>query len=900
MRLSWPLTGRSEELLAIEATISDSDVFGIVVGGAAGVGKSRIVREALSAAVARGCEGRWAVGTSSARTLPLGAFNVWSQPDVTDTIRLVRGVIESLTAAPEGATVVVAVDDVHLLDDLSIFVVQQIVQRGAAKVVLTVRSGDPIPTAVQEIWRGGQFDRLELQPLSQNESATLLSATLGSVDPDAAQRLWTLTHGNALYLRNVVERELADGRLEVQEGAWRWTGDPIVAPGLVEVIESRIGTLPTAVGEVIDALAVGEPIQLAALRRITSPAAVEDADTRGLILLEPAVGGLEVRVAHPLYGEVRRERTAPTRLRRLRGLVATELAASEHRDDVQVLVRRATLSLESDLTPDADLLVRAANGAVWLADLPLADRLAEAAIRAGAGSEANFVRAHALSWLSRGEEADAVLAEVRTSELTDDDTARFAFLRASNMLWVLADPVRAKELIDDAARTTPQRARSYIDAFLTVYWFAMDQPALATLASEHLALDELPAVVDAELAWALTAIYADAGRTTDAVAVAEGGYTGATRSLDAPQMRFNIADAHVSALLLAGRIQDAVAVAERAREQAADLPGAAHLLGGAVAGRAALGAGRLDTACALLEQAAAMLSASGHALGWGYRYHFPLSTALAIRGFPNDGGRRTVRARSAATSVSVAGLRTEPRPRLGVGWPGCRQRSDHDHAVGGRNGAIPRGIRCRGVVPTDRHTVRRPFGCASSARARGDRRGTTRRSCPPVRRGPPRRRRSGIGRGVRGLRAHGRPRRGRGCGRARGRRLPPPRAARVGIGMLDARRRARRTMRRRRHPCTSRGQRRPTADRSRARDRHADRRRTVEPRHRRASDPVGPHRRQSRLPRHAENRDHQPRRTRQVVAQALAGIAAARRRDHRCRRLGRTLTRTLEIAVVSY
>jgi DNA-binding CsgD family transcriptional regulator len=636
VRLSWPLTGRSEELLAIEAAISDSDVFGIVVGGAAGVGKSRIVREALSAAVARGCEGRWAVGTSSARTLPLGAFNVWSQPDVTDTIRLVRGVIESLTAAPECATVVVAVDDVHLLDDLSIFVVQQIVQRGAAKVVLTVRSGDPIPTAVQEIWRGGQFDRLELQPLSQNESATLLSATLGSVDPDAAQRLWTLTHGNALYLRNVVERELADGRLEVQEGAWRWTGDPIVAPGLVEVIESRIGTLPTAVGEVIDALAVGEPIQLAALRRITSPAAVEDADTRGLIVLEPTVGGLEVRVAHPLYGEVRRERTAPTRLRRLRGLVATELAASEHRDDVPVLVRRATLSLESDLTPDADLLVRAANGAVWLADLPLADRLAEAAIRAGAGSEANFVRAHALSWLSRGEEADAVLAEVRTSELTDDDTARFAFLRASNMLWVLADPVRAKELIDDAARTTPQRARSYIDAFLTVYWFAMDQPALATLASEHLALDELPAVVDAELAWALTAIYADAGRTTDAVAVAEGGYTGATRSLDAPQMRFNIADAHVSALLLAGRIQDAVAVAERAREQAADLPGAAHLLGGAVAGRAALGAGRLDTACALLEQAAAMLSASGHALGWGYRYHFPLSTALAIRGFPND------------------------------------------------------------------------------------------------------------------------------------------------------------------------------------------------------------------------------------------------------------------------
>ncbi|MDT5324747.1 MAG: hypothetical protein QOF25_1899 [Mycobacterium sp.] len=635
MRLSWPLTGRSDEMGAIEAAIVDPDVSGIVVCGAAGVGKSRIAREALSAALSRGCEGRWAVGTSSARTLPLGAFNAWAQSGVIDTVQLVHGVIESLTAAPAGTTVVVAVDDVHLLDDLSTFVVQQIVQRGAAKLVLTVRDGEPIPAAVQDIWRGGEFDRLDMEPLSLDETAALLSATLGgSVDPDAAQRLWTLTRGNALYLHNIVEQEVTDDRLEMQHGSWRWIGDPIVAPGLVELIESRIGDLAAPVADVIDALAVGEPIELAALTRITDPAAVEEADTRGLITLEPSVGGVEARVAHPLYGEVRRKRAAPTRLRRLRGLVAAELAASPNRDDVRVAVRRATLSLDSDLTPDADMLVKAAHGAVWLADLPLADRLAEAAIRAGAGPEANFVRAHALSWLSRGEEADAVLAEIPTSQLTDPDQARFAFLRASNMLWVLGDPARAKELIDDASRTTapsPQ-TRSYIDAFLTVYWFAMDQPGLATQASKDLALDDLPAVVDAEMAWALAAISADAGRTTEAVADADAGYSVAARSFDPPQMRFNIADAHVSALLLSGRVRDAVNVAERVRQQAADLPGAAHLLGAAVAGRAALGAGRLNTACSLLEQAVVALSASGHAIGWGYRYDFPRSTALAVRG----------------------------------------------------------------------------------------------------------------------------------------------------------------------------------------------------------------------------------------------------------------------------
>ena len=632
MRVSWPLIGRSEEMRLIEAAILASDVSGIVVSGAAGVGKSRIAREALSAAASRGCKTHWAIGTSSARTLPLGAFAAWAQSGGTDTVQLVRGVIESLTAAPAGATVVVGVDDVHRLDDLSTFVVHQIVQRAAAKVVLTVRDGEPIPAGIQELWQAGQFDRLDLQPLSPDETTTLLTASLGgSVDPQAARRLWRLTRGNVLYLRHIVEQEVAAGRLEKRHGYWRWIGDPMMPRGLVELIEFRIGTLPTAVGDVVDALAIGEPIELAALRRITDPGAVEEADTRGLITLDHLDAGIEVRVAHPLYGEVRRKRAARTRLRRLRGLVAAELAAADDRDDMRVVVRRATLSLDSDLEPDADLLLRAAHGAVWLADLPLADRLADAAVRAGAGPEAQFMRAHALSWLSRGQEAEAVLAEVPITALTDQDRARYTFLRASNMLWALADPARAKELIDDA-HTTAGQARSCIDAFLTVYWFALDRPDAATQASKDLALDDLPAVVGTETAWALAAISADAGRTTDAVAVADAGYTVATRCFDAPHMRFNIADAHVSALLLAGRVTDAVDVAERVRQEAADLPGAAQLLGAAVAGRAALGAGRLDTACLLLEQAAGALSASGHAIGWGYRYHVPRATALAMRG----------------------------------------------------------------------------------------------------------------------------------------------------------------------------------------------------------------------------------------------------------------------------
>ncbi|GAY18944.1 LuxR family transcriptional regulator [Mycobacterium sp. shizuoka-1] len=631
MRLSWPLIGRTGQMKAIESAIAAPDVAGVVVSGAAGVGKTRIAREALSFATSRGFEIRWVVGASSARSIPLGAFTAWTRPGASETVQLIRGVLDSL-AAP-GARVVLAVDDAHLLDELSIFVVHQLVQRNVATVLLTVRDGEPIPPALQEIWTAGRFDRLELAPLTPDETTAVLSATLnGSIEPASSQRLWQLTGGNALYLRNIVEQEVTDGRLTQRRDTWHWSGDPALPADLVGLVESRIGTLAMPVGDVIDILAVAEPIDLDTLMHIADPAAIEEAETRGLVTLEPAGGTVHVRVAHPMYSEVRRRRASVTRLRRLRGLVAAELARSVDRSDIRSVVKQAALSIESDLPPDMDLLVQAAHGAVWLADLRLADRLAEAAVAAGAGPEPNFVRAHALSWLSRGQEADAVLTEVAAGDLSEDDLARLAFLRASNMLWALGDPQRAKQILDEASGVAPPAARTYLDAFAAVYHFATDNPRAAGQSARGLDLAELPPVVGAEIGWALTAISGEAGQTGEAEARAESGYLAATRRFDAPQMRFNIADAHLTALLLAGRVRDATAVAQDVGRQAADLPGEAQLLGGAVTGRAELGAGRLDAACRLLRHATVGLSAAGHAMGWAFRYSVPLVTALAMHG----------------------------------------------------------------------------------------------------------------------------------------------------------------------------------------------------------------------------------------------------------------------------
>ncbi|WP_324609886.1 hypothetical protein [Mycolicibacterium elephantis] len=163
MELSWPLVGRTKQMLAIEAAISAPEVSGVLICGPEGAGKSRIAREALSAAASHGYETRWTGGAASARAIPLGAFTAWAPSDVTDTFALLRGVIESLTATSDGAPVVLGVDDVYLLDDLSTFVVHQIVQRDAAKVIFTVRDGESIPPGIQELWTKNRFDRIDLE-----------------------------------------------------------------------------------------------------------------------------------------------------------------------------------------------------------------------------------------------------------------------------------------------------------------------------------------------------------------------------------------------------------------------------------------------------------------------------------------------------------------------------------------------------------------------------------------------------------------------------------------------------------------------------------------------------------------------------------------------------------------
>ncbi|MGY4646738.1 putative ATPase/class 3 adenylate cyclase [Mycobacterium sp. URHB0021] len=288
---------------------------------------------------------------------------------------------------------------------------------------------------------------------------------------------------------------------------------------------------------------------------------------------------------------------------------------------------RAAFAWSAELEPDPEVLVRAARGAAWLLDLPLADRLADAALSAGAGVQANVIRAHALSFLGRGHEADALLIDAQRMDHTELGQAGYTTLRAINRHFTLADPTGAKILIDQAAESAGRPARSVITAFLTVYWAAMGCPKAAEASSRLIAWHQIPDVAARATAWAITVALGDSGSTSAAVGAAEAGYAIPVRGY------FVITDAHVGALLLAGRISDAQGEAQTFRRRVAVYASPQFdPIFAAVAGRSDLGAGRINTACVMLESAATTFAAMGEPQGWWYRAQLARTTALAVAG----------------------------------------------------------------------------------------------------------------------------------------------------------------------------------------------------------------------------------------------------------------------------
>ena len=598
-----------------------------MLAGAAGVGKTRLAREALKRAAGQHTETRWAYGTASARSTPLGAFEGLLGDLGSDPARIVRRAVDALGSS-SGPRPLIAVDDAHELDELSALVVHNLVVRGVATVLVTLRSGEEAPDAVTALWKDEHLPRLELQALSASETTALLEQVLDAhVDSTGVDRLWSLSQGNLLFLRHLVDGELRSGRLRKVAGIWQWPETPELSAELTELVRSTMGELTTSVRDAVDLLALGEPLPLDALDSVAGPAAVEEAEQRALVRIVPEPR-LAVRLAHPLYGEVRRTEMGQVRARRLRGLIATFLAGD---DSSAEPLRCAVLALESDLRPDPGRFLAAARQAVGLFDLALGERLARAAAEAGGGFDARLAQALALSWLSRGEEADDILAGLSGSAPNDEAWALVTGARLGNLFWTLRRTDDAERLLAETLERAEGHIRSFFTAIRVAFDASLGRPRRALEAGLAL-LDEpgLPVLWVLMAANGVAATGAVLGQVDLVRRVAAQGYKAAAQATEGGIPRFGLADWHILALRLSGDVHGAEEVALEVRRETVDVLGPAHLMGLVLLGQAELARGRVRTAERWLHEAWAGLRDSGHEFRFRCRMH--LTQALALQG----------------------------------------------------------------------------------------------------------------------------------------------------------------------------------------------------------------------------------------------------------------------------
>lgn len=433
---------RGGESESIRAALTGTEFVGAILTGDAGVGKTTLARQATAAV---GGNVRWVAGTESARSIPLGVFaHMVGVYTAHDPVTFMAAAREALLA--DGETII-GVDDAHLLDQLSATLLLQLAIDKAARIVCTVRSGVQVPDAVTSLWKDGHLLRIDLTPFTEQQSVELVESMLGGqLEGFTANLMWESSGGNALFLRHLVEGALEAGTLRQVNGVWQLRGRAAVTSELAALLEDRVEQLPESVLRVLELLTFCEPIDLDVLAELAGEDAVEQAETRGVVRIVENGHQLLVRYNHPLFGEVIRRRLGIASARRLRGRLYSSLRERPI-NSASDRIRLAELALDSDKSADLELFEAAAADAIGLANIPLGERFARAAVERRGGVESADLLARALLWQGHRIEAERTLASFDPDQLNEVQLARWGSTRVSNLLWAMGDADRADEVL---------------------------------------------------------------------------------------------------------------------------------------------------------------------------------------------------------------------------------------------------------------------------------------------------------------------------------------------------------------------------------------------------------------------------------------------------------------------
>jgi DNA-binding NarL/FixJ family response regulator len=613
------LVGRSAELALLLDTVTAPGGRGAIVSGPAGVGKSELVRAACSRLEPPSWTAHSVRGTRAVATIPFGAFVRFlptaASPPVHQLEVLVRLSDELLATAGTGR-LLVGVDDAHLLDDSSAALISSLVERGAA-VLATVRTGEPVADSIGALRKDLGVGHLELGPLDRVALDQLALAALGGTpDPDLSTKLWDLSGGNPLFANELLRGGRQQGVIVEDDGRWVWSGSMPRCDVLHDVLRQHLDDGGPDAREVVEIVALAEPLALGALGAIVPVAHISQAERAGLVTID---GDDAVRLVHPLFGELVRLEMGRARAVMIASALADAVGVLDGEREV---LRVADWQLQgSPATADPALLARAAGRASGVGDPDTAIRFASAALDRGAGPEIVPVLADSLYRAGRFDEVEPVIARVLRDPAAGSSIRRQALMaQASTQFWGLGEGALALATLDAGLDGLDRSDRHEVEAHHASICFFSGAVSGTIVRLDRLLADETLGPGGRVRASTLAAIaLAVAGRVDESLRRAEESFAACPQEGgDLAGFLGGVLMSKALACMTAGRLDEAESVVRCLAQMAGDqrqalFVGPLHMM----LGRILLLRGRLADAVAELEAADSAVEVdASRILGW--------------------------------------------------------------------------------------------------------------------------------------------------------------------------------------------------------------------------------------------------------------------------------------------
>ena len=268
----------------------------------------------------------------------------------------------------------------------------------------------------------------------------------GPVEQTVLRRVVDICAGNPLFARELVLGAIDEGQLTFDRGLWRLHGTLAISPSLATLISRRMGALERAQRRALELVALGEPMRLDELTGLTDLTVLEAAEAAGMVSVSAAGPRTEVRLAHPLYGELLREQLPMLRGQQLRRQLAETVARRDPLTPDDAL-RIARWRLDAGEGVPSELLIDAARAANLSGAPELGTRLARMALDEGAGLAATLLLARANVVRNRFVDAEAVLAASESIAPGDPEVIAYIGQRVHVLYWGLGRLAQARAFL---------------------------------------------------------------------------------------------------------------------------------------------------------------------------------------------------------------------------------------------------------------------------------------------------------------------------------------------------------------------------------------------------------------------------------------------------------------------